>query len=152
MEEIEAQIAALGPPPPSAPTADIAAQVDELYAESGVAKPEGAMLVELISLLEKQLFGQAGEGRIKARVKALQEICSNTCKLELDQNNNLCVLVHTSLVAPAISTTPCSAARARSSSALAASMLSVPPLSCCPPSSVTFLPFMDEKSWLLMYE
>ncbi|GMI28986.1 hypothetical protein TeGR_g13485 [Tetraparma gracilis] len=74
MEEIEAQIAALGPPPPCPPATDIAAQVDELYAESGIAKPEGAKLVELISLLEGELLGQAGEGRIKARVKVLQEI------------------------------------------------------------------------------
>ncbi|GMI21366.1 hypothetical protein TeGR_g1587 [Tetraparma gracilis] len=73
----EAKIAALGPPPTSpapAPKASFAAQVDELYMECGVAKPEGGKLVELISRLEEELLGQAGEGKIKPRVAVLREI------------------------------------------------------------------------------
>jgi hypothetical protein len=78
MEEIDAKIAALGPPPPlpppPAPKPGLAAQVDELYVECGIEKPEGAKLVELISRLEEELLGQAGEGKIKPRVAVLQDI------------------------------------------------------------------------------
>lgn len=74
------QVAALDPPAPPppppapAPKPGLAAQVDELYVEAGLEKREGAKLVTLITLLEEELLGQAGEGKLKDRVAVLREV------------------------------------------------------------------------------
>ena len=65
------------PPPPQpapAPKPGLAAQVDEMYVEAGLEKREGAKLVTLITLLEEELLGQAGEGKLKDRVAVLREV------------------------------------------------------------------------------